>query len=53
LQEDLLAVHEREHAEAVVLRLVRPLLPLREGSAGQRELGIDRGLERERHAARS
>ena len=49
LQEDLVAVDERDRSEAVVLRLVGPLLALGQDLAGKRELGLDRRLERERH----
>ena len=49
LQVDLVAVDERERAEAVVLRLVRPLLALGQDLAREGQLGLDRRLDRKGH----
>ena len=51
LQEHLVAVDERDHPEAVPLRLVHPLALGRQLGRGLRELGIDRRRERQRHCA--
>ena len=45
----LVAVDEDDRAEAVELRLVRPLPSARQGFAGQRQLRFDRRRERQGH----
>src|SRR5205085_6838312 len=49
LQEDLLAVDERQAAKAVELDLVAVLIPVRQLLAGESELGSKRRLERQAH----
>ncbi len=51
LQVDVVAVHEGERPEAVVLGLIDPVLALRQNLAGERELRLDRGLQRKGHHA--
>ena len=50
LEPDLVAVDERDGAEAVPLRLVGPAVPLRQARARARELRQQGGREREGHA---
>jgi hypothetical protein len=45
LEVDVLPIHVRERPEAVVLRLVHPVLPLREDLSGERQLRLYRGLQ--------
>jgi len=47
----VLAVDEHDRAEAVVLGLVRPAVAVGQLLARSRELGLERGLERQRHVA--
>jgi hypothetical protein len=51
LHVDVLAVDVDDRAEPVVLRLVCPALALRQDRARQGELGLDRGLQGQRHVA--
>ncbi len=50
LQEELAVVDEGERPEAVVLGLIGPALPRRQGLARERQLRLDRRLEGQRHA---
>ena len=52
LQVHVAAVHERDRAEAVPLRLVAPAVPAGKRLRGAGELGQQRRCERERHAPR-
>src|SRR5919197_49557 len=49
LQLDVVAVDEDDRPEAVPLWLIGPPVALGQRGAGPRELGEERGLERERH----
>src|SRR2546430_5613710 len=52
LDHALASVDERDRAEAVVLRLICPLLTDRKLDLGARQLRLDRGPERECHGSR-
>src|SRR5262245_19197686 len=51
LHVDVVATDEDDRAEAVVLRLVDPVLALRQDLPRERELRLDRRLQREGHGA--